>query len=126
MVTHDPNHVAYVRGEKKYTERRYSEAAQYFLLALEEWPEDWMSMHALGDCYSEMKRPRKAEKYFRLALQVAPQERRADLIYNLGNALFDQGRYDEAIEQYRQVPCGHKIAQLAANNISACQVRLGR
>jgi tetratricopeptide (TPR) repeat protein len=120
----DANHAAYVRGDKKFRERRYADAAKYFLVALEEWPGDWQAMHALGNCYSEMKKPRKAEKWFREAIEIVPPERRFDLIYNLGNALFDQQRFDEAIEMYRQVPRGHEIWRLAENNIATCKTRL--
>jgi tetratricopeptide (TPR) repeat protein len=108
-VTQDQNHVAYVRRDKKFKERRYADAAKYYLVALEEWPEDWMAMNALGNCYSEMKKPRKAELFLRRAIENAPADEHLNLIYNLGNALFDQGRFDEAIQQYLEVPREHKI-----------------
>lgn len=120
----DSNHVAYVRGDKKFKEGRFAEAAKYFLIALEEWPEDWQAMDALGNSYSEMKKPRKAEQWFRQAIDVAPSERRPDLIYNLGNALFDQGRFDEAIAMYTQVPHGRKTWRLAEKNIALSKRRL--
>jgi tetratricopeptide (TPR) repeat protein len=120
----DPNHVAYVRGDKKFKEGRFAEAAKYFLVALEEWPEDWQAMDALGNSYSEMKKPRKAEQWFRQAMAVAPSESRPDLIYNLGNALFDQGRFDEAIAMYSQIPRGHKTWCLAEKNIALAKRRL--
>jgi tetratricopeptide (TPR) repeat protein len=113
----EPNHVAYVRGDKKFKEGRFAEAAKFLLIALEEWPEDWQAMDALGNSYSEMKKPRKAEQWFRQAIELAPVENRPDLIYNLGNALFDQGRFDEAIAAYSQVPRGHKPRSLAERNI---------
>ena len=123
-MAQDPNHIAYVRGDRKFKERRYTDAAKYFMAALEEWPEDWMAMDALGNCYSEMKKPRKAEKWFRLAIENAPLENHVKLKYNLGNALFDQQRFAEAIQMYREVPSGHEIWRLAANNITASEKRL--
>lgn len=120
----DPNHVAYVRGDKKFKEGRFAEAAKYFRVALEEWPEDWQAMDALGNSYSEMKKPRKAEQWFRKAIEVAPSERQPDLLYNLGNALFDQARFDEAIALYSQVPHGHKTWRLAEKNIALSKKRL--
>jgi tetratricopeptide (TPR) repeat protein len=123
-MNQDPNHIAYVRGDKKFKERRYADAAKYFMAALDEWTEDWMAMNALGNCYSEMKKPKKAEKWYRLAIENAPMEERIKLTYNLGNALFDQERYDEAILLYRLVPRGHKIWRLAANNIATSEERL--
>lgn len=123
-MARDPNHTAYVREDKKFRERRYGDAAKYFLAALEEWPEDWMAMHALGNCYSEMKKPRKAEKWLRLAIENAPPENHVELSYNLGNALFDQQRYDEAIQIYREIPSGHEVWRLASSNIAASERRL--
>lgn len=123
-MAQDPNHAAYLRGDKKFKARRYAEAAREFLVALDAWPEDWMAMHALGNCYGETKKPRKAEKWFRLAIDMAPEEDRAKLIYNLGNTLFDQQRFDDAIQMYREVPRGHEIWHLAVNNIAASEKRL--
>jgi|JI10StandDraft_1071094.scaffolds.fasta_scaffold53395_3 tetratricopeptide (TPR) repeat protein len=120
----DPNHVAYVRGDKKFKEGRFADAAKYFLVALEEWPEDWQAMAALGNSYSEMKKPRKSEQWFRQAIALAPMEMQPDLNYNLGNALFDQGRFDEAIEMYSQVPRGNKTWRLAERNIALSKRRL--
>jgi tetratricopeptide (TPR) repeat protein len=120
----DLNQAAYRRGDKKFHAGRYAEAAREFFVALEDWPEDWMAMHALGNCYSEAKKPRKAEKWFRLAIENAPEEERPNLLYNLGNALFDQQRFDEAIRVYREVPRGHNVWRLAANNIAVSEKRL--
>ena len=120
----DPNHVAYARGDKSFKEGRFAEAAKHFLVALEEWPEDWQAMGALGNSYCEMKKPRKAEPWFRQAIALAPPERQPDLIYNLGNALFDQGRFEEAIAMYTQVPHGHKTRRLAEKNVALSKRRL--
>lgn len=123
-MAQDPNQMAYIQGDKKFKECRYFDAAKHFVVAIEEWPEDWMAMHALGNCYSEMKKPQKAEKWFRLALKNAPPDDHVQLIYNLGNALYDQQRYVEAIKMYREVPSGHKIWPLAAINIEASEKNL--
>ena len=124
-MVNDPNHAAYLDGLKKYEAHRYADAARDFLVALEEWPEDWMAMHALGNCYSETKKLRKAEKWFRLAIDNAPVKDQAKLAYNLGNALFDQQRYHEAIQMYCKVPRGHEIWRLAVNNIAASETKMG-
>jgi tetratricopeptide (TPR) repeat protein len=124
-VGQDFNHISYVRGDREFKERRYADAAKYFMAALDDWPEDWMAMHALANCYSEMKKPRKTERWFRLAIDIAPPENRVKLTYNLGNALFDQQRYEEAIQIYRNVPRGHELWRLAAINIAASEKQLG-
>jgi tetratricopeptide (TPR) repeat protein len=81
-------------------------------------------MWALGNCFSELKKHRKAEEQFKDALQFATSEELPNLHFNLGNALFDQGKYLEVIEQYCQVSAGHYIARLAANNIALAERRM--
>jgi len=65
---------------------------------------------AVGNCYDEQNRPKLAERYFRRALGVShpikPADR-ASITFNLANALFDQGRWDDAIELYMQLIKGH-------------------
>jgi len=120
----DPNHVAYLRGDKLFKQGKFADAAAFFRAAIEEWPEDWQAMWAVGNCFSELKKHRKAEEQFKDALQFATSEELPNLHFNLGNALFDQGKYLEAIEQYRQVSSGHHIARSAANNIALAERRM--
>ena len=93
-------------------------------MAIEEWPEDWQAMWALGNCHSELKKPKKAERCFRDALELASTEARPKLIFNLGNALFDQQRFQEAIAVYHKLPAGHDLVRQAKNNIALAQARL--
>lgn len=81
-------------------------------------------MLALGNCYSELKKPRKAAQQFELALTLADTDALPNLRFNLGNALFDQGRYEAAIEQYLEVPKGHHIARAVANNLALAERRV--
>src|SRR5689334_7245801 len=76
MSANDPNHVAYVRGHKLFKRGRFAPAAKWFSVAIEEWPEDWQALWALGNCHSELKNPKKAERCFRDALELAsPKDR---------------------------------------------------
>lgn len=120
----DPNQAAYLRGDKLFKQGKFADAATFFRVAIEEWPEDWQAMWALGNCFSELKKHRKAEEQFKTAVEFAPSEELPNLHFNLGNALFDQGKYLEAIEQYRQVPSGHHIARSAGNNIALAKRRM--
>jgi len=48
-----------------------------------------------------MKKPKYTERILRKALTQNPEKKeKAAIIYNLGNALFDQGLYMAAIEAY--------------------------
>ncbi|MEC5384323.1 tetratricopeptide repeat protein [Uliginosibacterium sp. H3] len=120
----DPNHAAYLKGNKLFKQGRFVDAGAQFQLAIEEWPQDWQAMWALGNCFTELKKPRKAEEQFKAALQLAAVEELPNLLFNLGNALFDQGKYDAAIAEYRRVPKGHHIARSAANNIALAEKRM--
>ena len=90
MSANDPNHVAYVRGHKLFKRGRFAPAAKWFSVAIEEWPEDWQALWADGNCHSELKKPKKAERWFRDALELVSPKDRPKFIFNLGNALFDQ------------------------------------
>lgn len=55
----------------------------------------------LGDAYTQMKDPRKAEEAFRQATDIDPEE--ASHRRGLGQALLAQGKYKEALEQYQKI-----------------------
>ena len=120
----DPNHTAYLRGDKLFKLGKFADAASRFKEALEEWPEDWQAMWALGNCYTALNKHRKAEEQFRGAIEIAASAELPGLYFNLGNTLFDQGKYEEAIAQYCLVPGGHHIARSAANNIALAKRRM--
>ena len=124
MSANDPNHVAYVRGHKLFKRGRFAPAAKWFSVAIEEWPEDWQALWALGNCHSEFEETQKAERCFRAALELASPKDRPKLIFNLGNALFDQQRFREAITVYQELPAGHDLICQAKNNIARAQAKL--
>ncbi|TXG86391.1 MAG: tetratricopeptide repeat protein [Thermomicrobiales bacterium] len=120
----DLNHAAYLRGDKLFKQGKFADAAAQFKIAIQEWSEDWQAMWALGDCFTELKKHRKAEEQFKAAIELAPNDELPNLHFNLGNALFDQGKYIEAIEQFLRVPEGHHIARSVANNIALAERRM--
>lgn len=97
----DENHSWYVVGDLFLKSVRYADAIIAFRLALAAWPADRQALFALGYCHSELNRPRLAERYFRRALAIDSKDRAAR--YNLGNALFDQGKYGRAAAEYRKI-----------------------
>jgi tetratricopeptide (TPR) repeat protein len=121
---HNRNHTAYAKGDRLFKKGQWEEAGAQFEIAIQELPEDWQAMWALGNCHAELKKPRKAAQQFELALTLADTDAMPNLRFNLGNALFDLGRYEAAIEQYRLVPKGHHVARAAANNLARAERRL--
>lgn len=100
----DANHAWYCVGLAEFDRLNYYKAANAFRRAYKYNTKDILSLLALGDCYDEMKRPKFAERYFREALKKNPKgEDRAALLFNLGNALFDQHKYSEALDFFRKV-----------------------
>ena len=120
----DLNHTAYLKGDRLFKQGKFTEAVAQFKVALEEWPEDWQAMWALGNCFGELKKHKKAEEQFMKAIELASASELPNLYFNLGNALFDQGKYHEAIERYRQVPKGHHITQSVAKNIALAETKI--
>lgn len=114
----DENHSWYIVGEIFYKKRKYKDALRAFRRAITAWSKDGEAMWAMGNCYSELGRPSIAERYFQKSLRHAKNNHRATIRYNLGNALFDQGRYGEAIKQYKKISRKEeKIYKLARKNI---------
>ena len=101
--TSDANHEEYKLGCTAYNNNRYSEAKSHFTNAIEFWPEDYQAWWALGNSYSELGRHSKAEHCYRQALEYNENENEAELLFNLGNSLFDQERYSDAIEIYSKI-----------------------
>jgi tetratricopeptide (TPR) repeat protein len=125
MTSHDPNHAAYLKGYSLWEKGRFKEASHFFSIAVDEWPEDYQALWALGDCYTELKKPRKAEAAFRQAMVTCNNADRLPLIFNLANALFDQQRYSEAIALYAEIPTSHHLSRAANRNAAIAQRRFG-
>jgi len=115
----DLNDKAYKSGCKNYNRGLYKNAAKDFIESLEYWPEDPQAWFALGNCFDELNKPTKAEKCFRTSLQFTEPNKQSDVLYNLGNSLLDQSKFEKAIECYTKVS-----AQSAAYR--AAQINLER
>jgi Tfp pilus assembly protein PilF len=100
------NHAHYVLGCKAYNASEFHKALSLFKHALAYWPEDPQAWIAVGNCYDALKRPRKAESAFRNALKHSDGKNKEDVLFNLGNSLFDQQRYSEAIDVYNAIRPG--------------------
>jgi len=98
------NHAWYYAGCAYFEMEDLESAKKAFIKAYKYNSTDMQSLIACGICLSEMKKPKYAERIFRKALMQNPEkEEKATIIYNLGNSLFDQGLYKDAIETYTHV-----------------------
>lgn len=111
----DGNHSWYVAGDLLLKLERYSEAAKAFRKSLRAWRDDPQAMSAIGYCYSEMGKAWLAEYYFRRSLTIDPTNQ--EIRFNLGNALYDQRKFDDAITEYAKVTTRKgELSQMARRN----------
>ncbi|SRR6266581_1858216 len=120
----DVNHAWYLAGDIYQKKRNYRRAIAAFKKAFQNRKEDFEALWAIGDCYSDIGRPVMAERYYRKALQFSKHD--AAIRFNLGNALFDQGRYREAISVYKSIDesTNSKVHKLAHKNLRSALTRL--
>ncbi len=84
-----------------YSARRYREASQILQKILSVLPNNPDALHLTGLLAFDTGKLVEAEKLIRMAINAvsAPS---TDMLVNLGNALRDQGKFDEAIEIYNR------------------------
>lgn len=82
----------YAEADALYRSGQLARARKLFRNALALAPGDVDTLWALGDCYSELGKPRRAELFYRKARAGAAWEQRGDLLYNIANTLLDQRR----------------------------------
>ncbi|WP_139237321.1 tetratricopeptide repeat protein [Polaromonas sp. YR568] len=103
-VAWDANHAWYCVGGAYFKLEDFKQAVQAYRKACRVNSQDALALWALGNSYDALARPKLAERAFRLALDQTMNERnKAAVLLNLGNALFDQKRFDEAGSVYLQV-----------------------
>jgi len=126
------NHSSYGNGVKHFEKGDFKSAKREFEVALEYWPEDPQAWFALGNCFDELKKPTRAEKRFRGALKYGFEEKKSETYFNLGNSLYDQEKYEAAIDCYKKVSAQSSIYTLAQRNLkraddaSSKNTRLGK
>jgi len=95
------NHAWYCAGCAYFEIGNFNAAKKAFLNAYRNNVDDIQCLIAYGNCLSELKKPKFAEKILKKALLKRPKgKEKATIIYNLGNAFFDQELYDSAIAEY--------------------------
>jgi tetratricopeptide (TPR) repeat protein len=107
----------YREADALYRKGQIKKARTLFLSALALAPNDADTLWALGSCWSELGNPRVAQRYFRRARTRADWKDRGDLLYNMANALLDQGRPTAALAFYKRVPRSAQAYLLAKRNV---------
>jgi tetratricopeptide (TPR) repeat protein len=119
-----PNHSWYVLGDIAYRQNNTLEAKKCFKRALVYESTDVTAMMALGNCYSDLGQPRYARAILEKALAVSPHS--AHVKYNLANALFDLGIFEDAIPLYRRASASRnrEVSELARKNLKLTKLRV--
>ena len=112
--TDDLNHAWYLVGDILYDKRDYQKAVMAFKKSTRSRPEDYQALWATAECYSEMKRPRIAVRYWEKAISIAGAK--DELVFNLGNAFFDLSEFKKAISCYDKVAKRSKVIHKMAEN----------
>ncbi len=114
----DLNHAWYVVGDIYFQQGEFSRALDSFQKSLHDRPDDVEAMMAAANCASELGEAALSEKYLRAALI---RSENAALLYNLGNALFDQGKFGEALCYFKRVsPSDAELYPMAQRNLERC------
>ncbi len=121
----DLNHSLYEKGRTFYNAGDYRKATAAFKEALEYWPEDGEAWLALGNCYDASKKPKRAEKCFRQSLAHETEKFRDKALFNLGNSLYDQCLFEEAIECYDKISNNADVYAPAMTNKNKARQKIG-
>ncbi|MCW7541257.1 tetratricopeptide repeat protein [Aquabacterium sp. A7-Y] len=127
----DANHAWYCVGDARSRLRDFAGARDAFRKALRIWPQDAEALFAIGTCYDELGKPKLAERCFRNCLSLmdangAPRAWLKDAaLFNLANALFDQGKYRDAADLYKKLARKTGSMQAKARtNLAMAQARV--
>lgn len=119
----DLNHAWYIIGKGFDRRGEQTRAVAAFERALEEWPDDAEAHSMLGCLYSDIGNHGSAGHHFRRALALDPAS--DEVKYNLANALFDQGKYEDAIALYQEISDAKSEAgRLARKNLKLAKSKL--
>jgi tetratricopeptide (TPR) repeat protein len=124
-VDHQRNVEAYSQADHLFHAGRFRDALRLFQASAEADPSDYDAFMAIGNCWDALRKPKRAAEAFRQALVLAPESKRPDILFNLGNALFDLGLMREAVETFNLVAPGSSVAASAKRNAALATERLG-
>ncbi|WP_312320653.1 tetratricopeptide repeat protein [Stenotrophomonas sp.] len=118
----DANGAWYSEGDVLFERGRFAEALAAFRCAYLADRSDHFALMAMANSASELGQARRAARYLKLALRLVPDD--ATLWFNLGNALFDIGDYQAALQAYARVPADNPAGAAAKRNAALAASRL--
>ncbi len=83
-----------------------------------------MAWFALGNCHDSMKQPASAEICYLMSLKYSSEDAQPSVLFNLGNSLFDQGKYQKAVDCYAKIDGQSRVYEAAQRNLNLAQARL--
>ncbi|MEY4111305.1 MAG: hypothetical protein RLZZ46_1661 [Bacteroidota bacterium] len=90
-------------GNKLYEEKKFLSAEKKYNLAKEKNPDDYVSSFNHAATEYQLKNFDKArEEWEKLMSKEKSDERKSELLHNLGNTYLEEKKYDEAIESYKK------------------------
>ena len=113
---HDLNLSAYAEADRLFEQARFRDALRLFEAAAAADPEDGAAFMAIGNCWDALRKPKRAEQAFRTALRFSPPSDQPGILFNLGNALLDQGLFAQALAVYNSIPPGSSVSDSAHRN----------
>jgi len=122
----DLNHAWYCVADCKYQIGDVHGAISAFRKAFYAASSDIECLLGIGNCYDTLNKPKLADRYFRKALSLNPIGRqKAVALVNLGNALYDQGKWSEALKYFTDISRRKDdIGAVARKNKTLAQAKL--
>ncbi len=119
----DLNHAWYIVGDIFFKNNELHEAIDAFEKSYRYRKEDAEVLWAIATCYSVLNEPKDAEKWYKKALCFDGKNQK--LLYDTGNALFDQEKFKNAQYYYESIDRENiELYEMARKNLSACKVRI--
>lgn len=116
----------YSEADACFRAGRFRDALRLFKQAARADSLDNDCWFAIGSCLDALRRPSRAERAYLKALSLAPPGDHPALFFNIGNALFDQQRFEDAVTWYARVPAGHEVFARAECNRRLAESKAAR
>lgn len=90
-------------GNKLYDEKKFLGAEKQYKQAMDKNPDSYVPAFNHADAQYQLKNYQKAEEEWTELLSKNPaDDKKAELLHNIGNAQMEQKKYKEAIESYKK------------------------
>ena len=89
------------KGDKAYNQERFELAEENYRKAIEKKPNTKGSFNLGNTVYNQERFEEAAQHYQQTLNGLSEEEKKAETLYNLGNAQLQSGQLEEAIESYK-------------------------